>query len=80
MVSDSPLHGRVCGVCAEVCQECARSCERVGDMNECVDACRACAIDCARMSAMGSDAGARERDSFEHPDTGVSGGPARQGM
>jgi hypothetical protein len=67
-------------VCADVCQECARSCERVGDMDVCVDACRACASNCARMAAMGSDAAARERDSFEHPDTGVSGGPARQGM
>jgi len=80
MVNDSPMLGRVSGVCAEVCQECARSCERVGDMNECVDACRACAVDCGRLSSMGSDASARERDSFEHPDTGVSGGPARQGI
>jgi hypothetical protein len=80
LINDSPVQARVAGVCAEVCQECARHCERVNDMNECVDACRACAVDCGRLSSMGSDASARERDSFEHPDTGVSGGPARQGI
>jgi hypothetical protein len=50
MLSDSPLHGRVCAACAEVCDACARSCEQVGDMNDCVSACRNCADSCRRMA------------------------------
>lgn len=50
MLSDSPLHGRVCAVCAEACDACAKSCEQVGDMRECVEECRSCAKSCRTMS------------------------------
>lgn len=50
MLSDSPLHGRVCAVCAEACEACAKSCEQVGDMSECVEECRRCAKSCRTMT------------------------------
>jgi hypothetical protein len=50
MLSNSPLHGRVCGVCAEACEACAKSCEQVGDMNECVEECQRCAKSCRSMA------------------------------
>ena len=50
MLSGSPLHGSVCGVCAEVCEACARSCEQLGDMKECADECRRCAKSCKTMA------------------------------
>jgi hypothetical protein len=31
------LTKRTCAVCAEVCDACARSCEKVGDMQDCVE-------------------------------------------
>src|SRR5512133_1858890 len=31
MLRQSDLHGRTCGVCAEVCERCAQSCEQFGD-------------------------------------------------
>ena len=34
----------------EVCEECAKSCEQVGDMEECVETCRRCAECCRRMA------------------------------
>ena len=42
MLSCSPMHGRVCAVCAEACEACAKSRERVGDMRECIDECLRC--------------------------------------
>lgn len=51
MLSGSELHGLTCGVCAEVCRQCAEDCEKIGDMDECVEACRICAESCARMAA-----------------------------
>lgn len=50
MLSGSPLHAKVCAVCAEVCAACAQSCEQVGDMQECVEACRLCAQSCQQMA------------------------------
>lgn len=50
MLSDSPLHPRVCGVCAEACEACAKSCEKVGDMRECVEECQRCAKSCRSMT------------------------------
>jgi hypothetical protein len=50
MMSDSPLHGRVCAACAEVCEACAQDCEQVGGMDECVWACRNCAESCREMA------------------------------
>ena len=54
MLRGSPLHGRTCGVCAEVCERCAQDCDRVGagdqQMKQCADACRRCAQSCSRMA------------------------------
>jgi hypothetical protein len=57
MMSDSPLHGRVCAACAEVCEACAQDCEQVGGMDECVWACRNCAESCREMSASSASTG-----------------------
>jgi len=54
MCRGSQLHGRYCGVCAEVGRRCAESCERFGEdapMKACADACRRCAESCQRMAA-----------------------------
>lgn len=45
------FHKRTCGVRADVCEECARSCEEVGGMDECIQACRRCAESYHRMAA-----------------------------
>ncbi len=50
MLSDSPLHGRVCAICAEACEACAKSCEKVGDMRECAEECQRCAKSCRSMT------------------------------
>ena len=50
MLSNSPLHGRVCAVCAETCEACAKSCEQVGDMRDCVEECQRCAKSCRAMT------------------------------
>jgi hypothetical protein len=43
-------HTRTCAACAEICADCARSCDRVGDMDECVRACMRCAESCRRIA------------------------------
>lgn len=53
MLRNSELHGRTCGVCAEVCQRCAEDCERFSDdrtMQQCAQICRRCAEACRAMS------------------------------
>ena len=50
MLSDSPLHGRVCLICAETCEACAKSCEQVGDMRDCLEECQDCAKSCRTMT------------------------------
>lgn len=56
MLINSPLHGRVCAVCAEACDRCAEQCEQManGDqqMLSCAEVCRLCAESCRRMAAM----------------------------
>jgi hypothetical protein len=54
MLIGSPNHKQFCKECAEICFECARDCERIGDMGECVIACRNCAESCSRMAAQAS--------------------------
>ena len=49
MLSNSPLHAKVCAVCAEACEACAESCEALGDMRECAEECRNCAESCRSM-------------------------------
>lgn len=54
MIRGSNLHGRTCGVCAEICQRCADECAQFGSdqkMKECVDACRRCAESCRVMAS-----------------------------
>lgn len=51
MLRGSAQYRLTCGVCAELCEACARSCERVGGMDECVRVCRECAESCQRMAA-----------------------------
>lgn len=38
MLLNSPEHKQVCGLCADICEQCAKDCERLGDMEECVTA------------------------------------------
>lgn len=51
MLIGTPHHKHTCRECAEICEEGAKDCERLGDMQECVDACRACADSCRKMAA-----------------------------
>lgn len=53
MLRGSELHLSTCGVCAEVCERCATSCEQMGDdaqMKACAEMCRRCAESCLQMS------------------------------
>lgn len=54
MLRGSQLHAYSCGVCAEVCERCARSCEEIGggdaQLRECAETCRRCAASCREMS------------------------------
>lgn len=51
MLLNTPHHKHICRECAEICTECARDCERVGEMEECVKACLQCAASCRKMAA-----------------------------
>ena len=54
MVRGSEHHTELCGVCADVCQACAVSCEGFGNdaqMKACAEACRRAAESCRKMSA-----------------------------
>ena len=51
MLIGSDHHKHVCAECADVCTDCAKSCEQVGDMKSCVDACRRCAESCRAIAA-----------------------------
>ena len=53
MLRISDHHSRLCGVCAEVCEDCAADCERFEDdqvMQQCAEACRSCAQSCREMA------------------------------
>lgn len=55
MLRESDAHPQVCGVCAEVCARCAKSCEQFGNdaqMKECAEMCRRCAESCQQMAGM----------------------------
>ena len=49
MLRHSRLHAVTCGACANICEDCAKSCEELGD-NECAEICRRCAKSCRAMS------------------------------
>jgi hypothetical protein len=51
MLIGTDHHVAVCAACAQVCEDCARSCEAIGDMDDCVEACRLCAQSCREMAA-----------------------------
>ena len=51
MLINSPHHPHVCRECAEICAQCAKDCERLGDMQVCVEACRKCAATCQEMAS-----------------------------
>lgn len=51
MLLNTPHHKHTCRECAEICSECARDCERIGEMQDCVEACRRCAQSCQAMAA-----------------------------
>ena len=58
MLRGSEFYPNTCGVCAEICDRCARSCEKIGGgqdehMNECSQTCRRCAQSCHEMSVSG---------------------------
>ena len=56
MLRGSDMHAMTCGVCAEVCERCAQSCESMGDdemMRRCAEACRMCAQSCREMAQGG---------------------------
>lgn len=55
MIAQSPLHPKVCEVCAEACRRCAESCEAMGDdeqMKKCAEMCRKCEQLCQEMAKM----------------------------
>jgi hypothetical protein len=53
LARQSDFHPRVCAVCAEQCDLCAASCERIKDdeeMRACALVCRRCAETCRALS------------------------------
>ncbi|GAB2626923.1 four-helix bundle copper-binding protein [Novilysobacter erysipheiresistens] len=54
MLRGASVHTATCGACAEICRQCATSCDSMGDdadMKRCADMCRRCAESCATMAA-----------------------------
>jgi hypothetical protein len=52
MLRESPMHPRMCDLCADVCDACAEICDGFRDddmMRECTSACRLCATACGDM-------------------------------
>lgn len=50
MLRSSALHGLTCGVCAQVCERCADSCDAIDGMQACAATCRTCAEHCRAMT------------------------------
>lgn len=65
MTRNSPSHRAVCAACAEVCYDCAESCEKVGgdEMLACAQLCRECAEMCDDMSLSAIEEGLLDRPS-----------------
>ena len=58
MMRGSPYHTLTCGVCAEICRECAAACRNFADdenMAHCAEVCEECAAACEEMVAMGTE-------------------------
>ncbi|KUG19759.1 ferredoxin [hydrocarbon metagenome] len=55
MLRESTFSTDLCGLCAEVCDRCAKSCAGFTDdpkMKTCADVCRRCAVSCRHMARM----------------------------
>ena len=52
MLSASTMNRSTCRACAEICDACAKSCEKMTGMEECAKACRSCAQSCHAMAGM----------------------------
>ncbi|MHB0877823.1 MAG: four-helix bundle copper-binding protein [Anaerolineae bacterium] len=55
MSVQSPFHSQVCGVGADICDQCAQSCEQFRDdqmLMQCAEICRRCGADMRRMASM----------------------------
>jgi len=50
MLIGSDHHPHICAECAEICDQCAKDCKRLGDMEACVAACEKCAETCRQMA------------------------------
>jgi hypothetical protein len=50
MAHKSQFHHPFCGLCADVCEACAKSCEQLDGMELCIEACRTCAAACRAMA------------------------------
>jgi hypothetical protein len=77
MLAGSTLHAEVCAVCARVCGACAQSCRQLDGMESCVQACERCMRSCNEVSGTHAPG---THSSTRTPDTGLRGGPPRQGM
>lgn len=51
-LSGSAFSAKLCGVCSEICEACALSCEAKDEMADCVQACQQCAQSCKAMATM----------------------------
>ena len=51
MTRESSFSEKACKLCADICDACAKACEKIGDeaMERCAEACRACAEACRNM-------------------------------
>jgi len=55
MSRGSDIHPQLCGICADACERCARSCEQFGgdaQMKACADICRRCVESCRQMAGL----------------------------
>jgi hypothetical protein len=52
MARDSEFAGKICRLCAEVCDRCGAECARHENdhCRQCAEACRRCADECLRMA------------------------------
>lgn len=53
LLRGSEVHGRLCGICVEVAEQCAQACDELQDdaqMQACAETCRRCAQSCRRMA------------------------------
>ncbi len=52
MARGSEFAGALCGLCAQVCEACAKECaqHQHAHCQECAEACRRCADECRRMT------------------------------